>query len=1025
MMRKCLMNYTSEQLLAIDAPISNTMISAGAGSGKTKVLTERVLNHVIDGIDVDRMLILTFTNAAANEMKRRIRDAINESLDGEKRAYQLNKIDSSYIMTFDAYSLFIVKKYHSLLNVDKDIEVADSNIIDNKVIKIMDEIIEEKYGSDDEVFKNLAYDLCIKSDDDLRDFIIKLNNKLDLIYDRDDYINNYEANYFSDEKLDAYFKQYVHLLKSKLKTMDNLLNEFSNNDDIDKFYSNYTGVACLNDYEEFRNFINNFKIKKKPNGYELSEYGDLLRNKIKDLYKDLKDLINDDERTIKENILDTKEYVLCILDITNKLNKRLNQYKKENNLYQFNDIAKMAIKVIKDNEEIRNEIRDHFKEILIDEYQDTSDIQELFISLISNDNVYVVGDIKQSIYRFRNANPDIFKDKYERYSNGEGYKVDLTNNFRSREEVLSDINIFFNRLMTSNVGGADYKKGHSLNAGNLSYKDVQAENYHMDILSYDQDDETVKEYGKDVVEAFIVAQDIKNKVGKFRLKDRVAKYSDFTILVDRGSKFDIFKKVLTYFKIPLYIETEEKMDESDLMSVLRSIFKLLVEDDKHAFVSLERSFLCEKDDETIFKEISNYYNSDTYNKLKEIKSNIDTKSISIILDEICAKFDVYNKLNKIGDVSSNTIKLDYLYSLASNLSKLGYTYKDFNTYLNNVFDRDKQIKFRINKEDNDAVIMTNYHKSKGLEYNIVYYPCLNNKFNRDDKKGKYLFSEKLGLIIPSMVKEMGLKTTILKKLFNYDYDLADTGEKIRLFYVALTRAKEKMILINSFDASKLIEGDISDDDKLSIGKFSDMLSMIKEDLSPYIKEVCISSLGLSNDYNINNSNVLHLLNKTNKLDVKEIKEYVSINNTVSHFSKSAGLIDKDMQSKLDFGSKMHYYLEILDFNNPDYSLYEDKYAKKLKSFLSSDLMKDVSKAKIYKEYEFIYSENSEEKHGIIDLLLEYDDHFVIIDYKTKNIDDIHYDEQLNGYRKYIKKLSNKDVYCFLYSIVDEAYREVK
>ena len=139
--------YTSEQLDAIYTPISNTMVSAGAGSGKTKVLTARVIDHVLHDIDIDRLLILTFTNAAAASMKLKIRDALIEdkNLDEDKKKSQLNKIDSSYIMTFDAYSLFLVKKYHSLLNIDKDIEVADDNIIDSKIIEILNEILEEKY----------------------------------------------------------------------------------------------------------------------------------------------------------------------------------------------------------------------------------------------------------------------------------------------------------------------------------------------------------------------------------------------------------------------------------------------------------------------------------------------------------------------------------------------------------------------------------------------------------------------------------------------------------------------------------------------------------------------------------------------------------------------------------------------------------------------------------------------------------------------------------------------------------------
>ena len=277
-----------------------------------------------------------------------------------------------------------------------------------------------------------------------------------------------------------------------------------------------------------------------------------------------------------------------------------------------------------------------------------------------------------------------------------------------------------------------------------------------------------------------------------------------------------------------------------------------------------------------------------------------------------------------------------------------------------------------------------------------------------------------------MIDNMGLKDTILNELYKYDYDLKDIGEKIRLFYVALTRAKEKMIIITSFNDSKICDEElVSDDIKLSINNFTDMLSIIKNDLEPYTKEVNLYDLDLSNEYNINNSNYLSNLTKEDKIVVDIIDEYVPINNSVSHFSKSAGLIDIKKKQKMDFGTKMHYYLEIIDFNKPDYSLIEDKYKEKIDSFLNSDLMANKSNGVAYKEYEFIYNNNNEEKHGFIDLLMEYDDHFDIIDYKLKNIDDEHYDEQLNGYREYIKSISNKRVNCFLYSIVDETYREVK
>ena len=1020
------LNYTSEQNSAIYTPISNTMVSAGAGSGKTKVLTARVTDHVLNGIDIDKLLVLTFTNAAANEMKTRIRSSIysNKNLDEEKRKNQLNKIDSSYIMTFDAYSLFLVKKYHFLLNIDKDIEVADSNIIDSKIIEMLDEILEEKYKDNDLIFNNLIKTYCIKNDNDLRTFIISLNNKLDLILDRDSYIKNYESNFFNSNKLGEYMDIYTNTLKEGLNKVDSMLDELSNEANLDDLYINYQGISSLNTYSDIKNYLENFSFTNKKTKGTSDRFKDIRRD-LREKIKKLKEEASFSEVELKEQVLDTKDYCLCLLDIVAKLNNKLNEYKKIYNLYTFSDIAKLAIKVVKDNDEIRNEIKEHFKEILIDEYQDTSDIQEELINLISNNNVYVVGDIKQSIYRFRNANPNIFKNKYEKYSNGvDGKKIDLTNNFRSRKEVLDNINIFFNRLMSSGVGGTDYKKNGKLNAGNTSYNNAQHEDYNMNIYAYDDKDPLSIRYGKDVVEAYIVAKDILSKVGNFNLKGGVAKYSDFTILLDRGSRFDIFKKVLTYFNIPVYIDTEEKMSESDLLSVLRSIFKLIVDDsNKHAYVSIERSFLCETSDEDIYKNIEDYTNTSTYKKILNIKENINNKTITMVLDDIVKEFDIYSKLSKIKDVDNNTIKLDYLYTLANNLSKLGYTYEDFNSYLVDVFDRDNDIKYRINNGNKDAVLMTNYHKSKGLEYNIVYYPCLNYKFNDQDKKGKMLFSKNSGIVLSSMIEGKGTKNTILKEVFKYDFDLADKGEKIRLFYVALTRAKEKMILITSLDEKLVSEKDVIDDNtKIDVNTFSDMLSLIKDDLEDYITNYDLNTLSLSNDYK--NTSTNNLLNSGNKIVVKHLDEYVPIINKETHFSKSVGLIDKNKKDEMDFGTKLHYYLEVVNFNNPDYSLIDDRYTPYIKSILGSPLMSNISNGKAYKEYEFIYMEDGEEKHGFIDLLMEYDDYFDIIDYKLKNIDDENYDKQLNGYRKYIKSISNKKVNCYIYSILDKKCREV-
>ena len=1007
--------YTDEQLEAITTPVYNTMISAGAGSGKTKVLTQRVFNHLANNIDVDRLLVLTFTNAAAAEMKQRVIKLLVEdnSLDPDLKKAQLNKIDSAYIMTFDAYSLFLVKKYHQLLNVDKDIDIADSNIINGITDKFLDEIFEQQYVSND-IFKDIISKYCVKDDDVVKGFVKSLNKKLDLIYDRDNFIKTYNDLFFSTSHLNDELDSYTSLLLQKLKQVDELLNKISELDDLNRFFNNWQGINNLSSYEEVRSYVANIAPVRKKNKEEYDEDALALKDKIKDIIKEINELTKYDKSTLINDVLVNKDYVNCLLDLAEELNRRINIYKKENNFYDFIDIAKLAIEVVDKNDVIRKSIKNNFYEILIDEYQDTSDIQELLISKISNNNVYVVGDIKQSIYRFRYANPDIFRTKYESYSNGiNGKKIDLTNNFRSRFEVLRDINLFFNKTMSSSVGGADYTRGHQLIAGNLSY--IKDDRYTCEILSYDKQKGIDSAY----IEAQLIADDIKSRVNTFKLKDHLCDYRDITILMDRSSKFDVFKEVLTANNIPTFIETEERMSESDLLTVIRSIFKLLVNYDKHAYISLERSFLCETSDEDIFNNITNnqIFTSPTYIKINDIKTNIDTKTISNILDEIMDSFDVYSKLVKIKDVHASNVKIDYLYQLANNLNNLGYTYKDFNDYLVDVFDREDDIKFRIGSEVENAVRITNYHKSKGLEYNVVYYPCLSYSFNQQDKKGDFLFDKNHGIIMPAFINNRGLRDTFIKELYKYNYDLEDIGEKIRLFYVALTRAKEKMIIVNCFD-DKIEPTDTNLDDitKASIKNYSTMLTYIMNDLSDFIINKDIPEI----KENIIQKDLFTTLTKSNKLILKPNIEVIPTEVTTSHFSKQAGLITKDILDKMELGTKIHYYLEMLDFKNPDYISVDSKYINKIKAFIDSPLLENIKEAKIFKEYEFM----DDGKHGFIDLLLEYEGKIVIIDYKTKTIDDVHYDEQLNGYRTYVESLTSKPVYCYLYSIIDETYREV-
>ena len=1037
------MMLTESQLQAINESGKNIIVSAGAGSGKTMVLSKRVLKKLHDGVDVDHLLILTFTKAAASEMARRIRNNIKKEPD---LLEQLNKLDSSYITTFDSYSLSIVKKYHYLLNIKKNVNIIEENVLNLKVNELLDELMEEEYERRNPLFVKLISDFCIKEDNLIKNTIINLLHKLDMKYDKDKYLDNYIETFYNEEFINYNINLYIELIKNKLRIINNLLTELSKDVDTEYFTKLEELLLPLLNSDNYKDIKNNIpdRLINLPKGS--SDYTKKIKEQISGLIKDIKSLTElDSEKELFDTIMYTKDYVNELIILIKELDKRIKEYKQINDLYDFIDIAKLAIKIVDKNENIRLELKNYFNEIMVDEYQDTNDLQELFISLISNNNVYMVGDVKQSIYRFRNANPDIFREKYNKYKDGlGGIKIDLLKNFRSRSEVLDNVNLIFDYMMDDYIGGANYIESHRMIFGNDSYinEGKTEQNNNMEIYTYPYEK---GEYKKEEIEAFIIANDINNKVNSgYQIFDkeekilRNAKFSDFCILIDRTTNFDLYKKIFLYHKIPLCIYRDEYLTSSDLLSVIKNIFNLLdcylnsktKEEFMYSYISVSRSFLMDLDDEYIFEVIKNkkFEDSELYKKINNISLNINSKTLSMILDDIMNEFDILNKISVIGDIDDNLVRIDYLYSLCETLNSMGYTYKDFVSFLNEIFDKDTDIRFSLSKEDNTSVKIMTIHKSKGLEYNICYFPGLSSKFNESDTKDKFIFDNKLGIISPYFME--GLDNTFYRELFKYNYKLDENSEKIRLFYVALTRVKEKMIFVlpeYEDDEDYTDKQMVSDNKRLSYKNFSDMLASIKDKLNVYEKKINLEDLSLSKNYNLNiKNNIFDNIDEsenaieTKKINLPEKEEIIE-----SHYSKSnLTLNNKETLSKMKYGTDMHYYLELLDLKNPDLSIIPNEFKDNIDKFLNSDLLHNIKNGKVYQEYEFVYNYDNQETHGIIDLLIEYEDHFDIIDYKLKNIDDENYDKQLNGYRDYIKSISNKKVNCYLYSIIDNDYREV-
>ncbi len=1117
--------YTIEQQKAIEESGQNIIVSAGAGSGKTQVLTERVVYFIKEkGYHLDEFLILTFTNLAAGEMKNRIRESLtNEGLDAAK------DVDSATICTFDSYALALVKKYHFLLGLSANVNLIDSNLIEVRKRTILNDIFEEYYAKDDELFCEMIDRFCFKNDDAIRKLILQIYSRAVLANDTDEYLDNFVNHYFGEENVQTIVEDAKKYIKLQVQDLIKKAEELPDVE-VSKKDPRSVSEALVFEYEECLNastfqdvmrVFPYFLTTKKPKAIDSKDYRNLFKKYHDKLREQLKKWPKSFEE-IKSLILTNEIYAKKMLEIIKILDMRIKEYKVYYQVYEFADIAKLALKLVKENKEICDAIKNQLKMIMIDEYQDTSYLQEEFISIIANNNVYMVGDVKQSIYRFRNAKCDIFIDKYEKYKETkQGLVIDMNKNFRSRKEVLEDINYIFKHIMTKEYGGANYLKEHLISFGNKTFEENKPNgNLHTEFLVHDQ----TEKYQIMETEAHLIARDIINKINnKYQVLDKVdgimqlrdCRYSDFCILMDRGNSFETYAQIFNEYQLPLAIEYDENIASTDLVLVLINLLKLvraLKEQDnlsnyKKEFVSVARSFLYNYSDEEIYHIVMNNKYSDT-EIIKVLREALYETSAYPEVEQfkkLIYQLNIYNKCIYSGNLSKNTKYLDTFMELFSGLSKLDYTLSDLIAYLEDIDHYKLKITLTSSGSEMDCIKLMNVHKSKGLEFKIIYYPGLMPKFNLQDLKGDFGISNKYGLILPSMDEQVD---NIIKVLNKFNETQEEISERIRLFYVALTRAKEKMIFVLPSSISKQIMKQLSQDEMKvfmertnysalaleqkvatlieafyhseisceSFGKLSRQLgiiypedfngdkkydkvklyaeyqigasentkeedfeesveppttlpmnlSMYKADsfyslIEPFLKHRSFNAYSLLLDVQKPVVNVSKTYQPDEKLNIIPIGIQLQRKET-RRASKKLKLTAS--QNDMKFGTKIHQILEMLDFHHPNYQLIlEEENQKIVQRFLASSLMNNIQKAKIYKEYQFIDTVNA--TTGIIDLMLVYDDHIDIIDYKTKNIVDEVYNEQLTIYKQFVKQITNKPINCYIYSLLTGQILEVK
>ncbi len=1059
------MHFTEEQQQAIYETGHNIIVSAGAGSGKTAVLTERIIEKLKSGISLSELVVLTFTNAAAFEMKERVRKKLVKEVENGNAALasQLDLLDTADICTFDSYSLGLVKKYHYLLGLEKEVNICDNVMIESKKKELMDDVFKELFEEEDPCFLAFVDTFTLKSDQKLQSAMLTMYRKLETIQKKDEFLDTYEKTHYNPSFEEKLIRDYTKVILREKESMLGLLEQMENvihnevlRDWYEKLHMVLEPLIHADTYDEIVALL----PKSLPSMTASKKVEDEEKEEVKKYYDPMKKYY----QTIKElcdyesasDIIDeyrsTKESAQAVIKILKRFEEKLMQLKRKYQVFEFSDITRFGVLLFEKYPEIRKQYQSKIKEIMIDEYQDTNDVGDYFISLIANNNIYMVGDVKQSIYSFRNANPSLFMEKYKAYQDPSvGCKIDLMKNFRSRREVLSSINFLFERWMNERLGGVNYNEGHEMIFGNTSYEEKGASNvdHQLEILDYAHLDHS---YRKEEIEAFLIASDIAKKIkGHYPIFDmkegkiRNLEYRDITILMDRKTNFDLYKKIFTYLQIPMNIHKEDGFVISDEIFVLHSILTILTCMQKkdynsttfrHHVMGVLRSFLFSYPDEEIFSlfldvkenNISFYQAwkekesfAESFSKIKEVYQLLSTLSLEQLLRKILETFCFYEKLMTKTDVALTHAKMEYCLTLAQSLEKLGYNLSQFTDYFKTAYEEKIDVQFQMGKETQNAVQLMTIHKSKGLEFPLCYYSGLYKTFSKEDFKDRYLLNQTYGIVLP--VWREGLKDTILKTLVKEEYYEKDISEKIRLFYVATTRAKEKMIIVAPLQDYEQEIDDTTDANKLRYRSFLDMLISIKNALKPYCRSVSLDDTSRTHDYD-----KMPAIERTSEVkkpftyfDYKGKKE----EKQRGRYSKKSTLPDLKEREMMEKGTEFHRFLELIDWNDREkfYKTHhiDSSVVKWIEQFFQAPFLKEVKPIEIYREYEF----TDEGRHGVIDLMVETKDRFMIVDYKLKNIDAKSYDEQLNGYRTYLKKITDKEIKCYLYSIIDGIYREIK
>lgn len=869
--------WTEEQKQVISLKGADILVAAAAGSGKTAVLVQRIIEKVMDEkepVNIDQMVIVTFTQAAAGEMRERIQAAIEKQAalhpENEHLQRQLTRIHMANISTIHSFCKMVIGDHFQEIQLEPTFRIGDSSEIKLLQKDVLGTVLEKAYEEQEPDFLALSESVSdSRSDEKLEEIVIQLYEFAISYPDPKTWLHTCEQVYRAESyeeimdtdwmrELYVYLEQMLAYVEEKNEEILEEINGYSEYMEVFMYYNGILRSLRANmDYEHWYHVLENVKTPMLPRGKKAMDDSSL-RSKITVYRDEIKETLAEWKKNcfvqrpeeLLEDLRNCRPVMTALIRLTIQFMEQFKEEKRSRNIMDFSDLEHEALKVLVDEEgeptEAAREYAAAFYEILIDEYQDSNLLQETLLQAVSKKcfgehNIFMVGDPKQSIYRFRLARPELFMEKFYNYSmtDGKQRRIDLHKNFRSRKEVLDSVNYIFERIMKDSLGGIQYDKAAALD-GEMEYEyPCDASMYQTEILLYEKPekelDMTALQY-----EAKVIAQRIKELVSPetgLMIQDKTegcrrAQYRDIAIIARGLRGFDtVLMDTLASEGIPVYAVSREgyfnaieiatilnylrivdnPMQDIPLLTVLKSpmggfddkeLAEIRIGAEEGCMYECCIQYTINGESDCLKEKLTAFLNQLERYRRKVFYMPLH-KLLCLILEE--TGYNYYIQVMPGG--TQRKANMDMLLEKAREFEKTSYLgIFQFLRYIEQLEKYKVEMgEANIIDENANVVRVMTIHKSKGLEFPIVFVAGCGRKFNMEDAKKALAIHSGLGIAIDNVRLDVRQKnSTVYKKTCMLKNRLETMGEELRVLYVAMTRAREKLIMTGNAESIERI-----------------------------------------------------------------------------------------------------------------------------------------------------------------------------------------------------------------------------